>query len=394
MEELFNIKNVLLIGLMTGVVGNFKQIVAWLWRVLSVRLFTMVEVNNGTATYEYLLRWLYDNHHKKFSSFVTLKKTGYGFGGESFLGLGFGEFVFLHNKMPIWVTHSKTNLTGGSNELLAIQTLSIKSFKRAKPLLLGLIEAARKIYKFDGIPIHIQNYSNWNFSGTKQDRSFDNVVLPSKDEESLRSSLDAFVSGKEKYRRLGIPYRMGILLHGIQGSGKTSTVYAIASYLGYPIYYLSLNSGEDASIVTLVGSIPKKSILLIEDIHDQIANIKSEKSTLNIATLLNLFDGVSSPEGIITIITTNDRTALDPRLLRPGRINLTIEYSAATMEQKEKLFALFGKRVEAHEGKTIAQLQQELLSHSSTEITLLEDDGREAVEEANKILEEFDTLKK
>jgi SpoVK/Ycf46/Vps4 family AAA+-type ATPase len=43
--------------------------------------------------------------------------------------------------------------------------------------------------------------------------------------------------------------------------------------------------------------------------------------------MLQLLDGILSPDGIIFIFTTNDPNSLDPALYRDGRINLIVEMS-------------------------------------------------------------------
>jgi chaperone BCS1 len=53
--------------------------------------------------------------------------------------------------------------------------------------------------------------------------------------------------------------------------------------------------------------------------------------------MLNALDGVWTPHGLITMMTTNNRDALDPALLRAGRIDVDEELSLLDEEQAARL---------------------------------------------------------
>ena len=140
----------------------------------------------------------------------------------------------------------------------------------------------------------------------------------------------------------GIPFRRGYLLHGVPGSGKSSLIHAIAGELMLDIYVVSLSSSwiSDSTLTTLMGRVPSRCILLLEDLDaaftrsvsrdknstgspdgstngdegdtavqtvpsssasksrrnkDQISDI----NTLSLSGLLNALDGVAAAEGRI-----------------------------------------------------------------------------------------------
>ena len=70
-------------------------------------------------------------------------------------------------------------------------------------------------------------------------KSFDNVFFPQK--EALIKRLDFFRDNKLWYKNRGIPYTLGLLLHGVPGCGKTSTIKAIANYTQRHIVSVPLN---------------------------------------------------------------------------------------------------------------------------------------------------------
>ena len=75
------------------------------------------------------------------------------------------------------------------------------------------------------MPVGIDHYTEFQFESGK---SFKNVFFPQKD--TLIKRLDFFRDNKSWYKSRGIPYTLGLLLHGIPGCGKTSTIKAIANH--------------------------------------------------------------------------------------------------------------------------------------------------------------------
>src|SRR6267154_2940693 len=70
------------------------------------------------------------------------------------------------------------------------------------------------------------------------------------------------------YADRGIPFRRGYLLHGVPGSGKSSLIHATAGELMLDIYVVSLSSSwiSDSTLTTLMGRVPARCVLLLEDL--------------------------------------------------------------------------------------------------------------------------------
>ena len=143
------------------------------------------------------------------------------------------------------------------------------------------------------------------------------------------------------YADRGIPFRRGYLLHGVPGSGKSSLIHAIAGELMLDIYTLSLSSSwiSDSTLTTLMGRVPARCIVLLEDLdaaftrsvsrdkssngtpdsnnnngeeatvpeapstsssrHRRHKDHISDVNTLSLSGLLNALDGVAAAEGRI-----------------------------------------------------------------------------------------------
>ena len=213
-------------------------------------------------------------------------------------------------------------------------------------------------------------------------RTLKNVYM--RQSEELKKRVDFFMKRRDWYDSKGIPHTLGIVMWGHPGCGKTSTIKAIANETKRHIFNIMLSEIKtkeelkdlfyNDTIHIYNGDkletfhIPlHKRIYVIEDIDamDSIVlkrtaeqlrkeeekklklasemeafkekqgkdmfdrmllNATSPTDTLDLATLLNVLDGVRETPGRIIILSTNFPERLDEALLRPGRFDMMIEY--------------------------------------------------------------------
>lgn len=190
------------------------------------------------------------------------------------------------------------------------------------------------------------------------------MFLPPAAEARLRAALAHFRDGAAWYERHGVPRNLGILLHGPPGTGKTSTIKALANTLGRHIVSVNLalvtsraqlmtlfngdsihvrqDRPESDSVVRLPT---QKRLVVLEDVDcmtsavlrrpdsaEQEGHLEPAKAAdgrqrpkLTLADLLNVLDGLVEPAGRVVVMTTNRPEALDPALIRPGRIDVRLE---------------------------------------------------------------------
>jgi len=214
----------------------------------------------------------------------------------------------------------------------------------------------RKTYRWENMPKMLTFHMN----EFKTSKSFTNVYGHHVDE--LKERLDLFIHHPDWYMDRGIPHSLGIMLHGVPGAGKTSTIKAIAKDTNRHIFNLSLRPyttqrqltnlffNETVVIMGYDGNkqtykIPlNRRVYVIEDI-DCLTDVvmdraavktvdadKKEGESVTLSFLLNLLDGVLETPGRILIITSNFPDKLDPAFVRPGRIDVKIEFRNATCE--------------------------------------------------------------
>ena len=221
---------------------------------------------------------------------------------------------------------------------------------------IGTNGETKQSYRWDTMPKQLLFHMN-EFNTSK---SFANVYGHHVDE--LKERLDLFIQHPEWYMERGIPHSLGILLHGVPGAGKTSTIKAIAKDTHRHIFNLSLRPytsqrqlthlffnetvvvvGADGAKQTL--KIPlNRRVYVIEDI-DCLTDVVLDRTirgasagamqapegdAVTLSFLLNLLDGVLETPGRILVITSNFPDKLDRALVRPGRIDVTIEFRNTT----------------------------------------------------------------
>lgn len=178
----------------------------------------------------------------------------------------------------------------------------------------------------------VNQWGHWNKRSDLSLRDLDSVILPAAQKEAIVRDLGNFLDAQPEYERLDLPWHRGYMLHGPPGTGKTSLVKALANHFRLDLWYVPLGDlKEEASLINLLSEVNQRSILLLEDIdtvqitHDRDEEKKKGKGSaplqINLSSLLNALDGVATPHGLITFMTTNNFETLDSALVRAGRMD-------------------------------------------------------------------------
>lgn len=290
-----------------------------------------------------------------------------------------GLHLLFFRHRPILIRRSLNGEAGQSNLLKPserLETLSLCTLGVTPKILHGLIEHARALYlrkdRSRTVVFSGSQYGGWQRLHTRPIRPLGTVILSPSIMRPLLADIRTYLTREteEWYASRGVPYRRGYLFHGPPGTGKTSLAVGLAGEFKLGVYVVSLSGKgmNDDTLIELLGNMPRRSILLLEDIDVAFPNRApaaadagaggpassgleyglgkapgSETVTSGVTSsgLLNALDGVAAQEGRIVILTTNFVERLDSALIRPGRVDMKIAFALAAREDVKALFRNF-----------------------------------------------------
>lgn len=231
----------------------------------------------------------------------------------------------------------------------------------------------------------INEFIEWNSNTTFENKFFTN-------KEEIISQIDFFINNPDYFKSRGIPYHLGILLHGEPGCGKTSFIKALANKTKRHIINIKIDNNVDMQQlknllfnneinddiyipiherlyvledIDAMGSIlHKRNTLKNEEIkndsHEEFIeiikksvikdgykkNVPQNNTKNTLGYFLNIIDGIQENHGRIIIMTTNHIDNLDPAILRPGRVDLNIKFTKANKEVAKQLLQHFWSRTQ------------------------------------------------
>ena len=210
----------------------------------------------------------------------------------------------------------------------------------------------------DTIRIYYFRKEYWNMLAKAPKRPIETLYLKEGEKEKLVSMVEEFFHEETRdiYLSFGMPYKHIIMLYGVPGSGKTSTITAIASHFDCDIYTIPITKElTDYGLIDAFSYIndkeDKKRIIVLEDIDCMFDGERKEGDDNNMITLqalLNCLDGHTCVEGTLLFMTANNPEKMDYAMIRSCRIDYKLELGYADKYQTKAIFDTFLPKQSEH----------------------------------------------
>ena len=264
--------------------------------------------------------------------------------------------TYMDNGKPLLIKMVTENCCG-TNEEVILKKLTLTSDN--KDILINFVDVAKKFCEDQikeckkssnkNIKIYYWRKDYWNLLFKSPKRPIETLYLKEGQKKKLLDKVEDFYSEETRadYISFGIPYKCVFLLHGVPGSGKTSTINTIASHFDCDIYTIPISKElTDYMLIDAISSCDtvekedRKKIIVIEDIDTIFTDRKTGDDVNNISLqgLLNCLDGFSCAEGTILFITANNPEIFDSAFLRSCRIDYRFELDYADEYQTKAIF--------------------------------------------------------
>lgn len=328
-------------GIVAMFVMHSKVIFGWVYTKLISLISFSISYNAKICNYESVPN---KNLELLIKNQTHLFQNTYEINNKQEIGEGYGvTWLWMFKKLVYFSKSWESDANGVTLKIfLRVYFANKKKFiKKLEESLKDTVEA------YDNKITVIQGYNE--IKRTK--RPLTSVYTNDNIGNKILNDIKHFLKSKNDYINNNILYKRNYLLYGVPGTGKSSLIFALASELNFQIKMISLKTIRDIDDLIWQISSPDRKIFVFEDIDcaDTAVNNRvdnemtgdiinpSRDNKITLSDILNVLDGLYTPEGIICFFTTNHIEQLDEAFLRDGRMDYKIELTDLNNEMANKM---------------------------------------------------------
>lgn len=219
-----------------------------------------------------------------------------------------------------------------------------KDRKIMKEFQAELREFMKKNNYFKGEKLEFMPYSNLKFLKYPS-LSWDSLILKEDLKEEIDLNLIFPLHNQYLCKKHKVPWRRGVLLAGVPGTGKTQLGRVLCNELnGITVIWATCKAIHDVSRVKTLFDIARDfapTLIIMEDI-DFFGHDREFIVDPIVGELLNQLDGSAPNEGVFILATTNRPHLLDRALAdRPSRFDVKLLFNLPELEERKRMVELF-----------------------------------------------------
>lgn len=371
------------LGVSGGLVYVLKEVPDKIYRWCSKRFaYNIDALSDSEIVYQTLSKWVSSINNPIIKNNIKMDLYDDTEATES---IGYGDYIFFIDTLTL-IAISKSIHDKGQK---SFDSLTIQIFGLHRNRYIESINAAfEEVVIKDALKVRTARWGPPMLVGKK---SLDYIFSPQKD--LIIKCVDNWLKSENIFKKAGVVYKLGILMYGKPGTGKSSFTRALATYLNWSVISVNLAEQSSSSLILWMSYVGKNKIILLEDIdictsnrgNDESENVDNTIGTtirrapsvevtgtvseegVSLDVLLNVLDGVYSPSNVIFVATTNFIDRLDSAFTRPGRFDCKFEMEELDENLAVQMCNQFGADTSILSGESFpinqAYLQSKIFSN-------------------------------
>jgi len=232
----------------------------------------------------------------------------------------------------------------------------------------------------------------------KKGKGFSDMAGMRELKETIQLDVIDALNNKERYAEYGLTIPNGMLLYGPPGCGKTFFAEKMAEEIGFGFYPVKPSDIQSKFVNATQENIKNlfdearrnaPSVIFIDELDALVPSRDTSNISLMNANAVNEFLAQmnnSGEDGVFVIGATNRPNAIDPAVLRSGRLDKHVYLPPPDFDARKSMFGLHLKDRPTEIGLDYVQLAEATENYVSSDIKFLCDEAsRKALKTGERI---------